>query len=92
MNSPDLLTRLHQEGLTAHQLRLTFVHRSVGILVGKADEASNSGTSEEILNPFTELRKIDIKKALRRMPYDYEDTSLETEVALEEAIYAIADA
>jgi hypothetical protein len=43
-------------------------------------------------NPFIALRRIDIKKALRRMPYDYEDTSLETEVALEEAIYAIADA
>ena len=48
--------------------------------------------SEKQPNPFIALRKIDIKKALRRMPYDYEDTSLETEVALEEAIYAIADA
>ena len=82
MNSSELLTRLHQEGLTAHQLRLSFVDQSVGITV----------MSEKQPNPFIALRKIDIKKALRRMPYDYEDTSLETEAALEEAIYAIADA
>ena len=92
MNSPDLLTRLHQKGLTAHEFRLFFVDRSAGISLGKADEASNSEIPKDKLNPFTKLRKIDIRDALRRMPYDYEDTNLETQDAMEEAIYAIVDA
>ena len=61
MSSPDLLTRLHQEGLTAHQLRLTFVDQSVGITV----------MAEKQPNPFIALRKSEIKKAYKRTPEDY---------------------
>ncbi len=92
MNSSALLTRLHEKGISAHEFRLFFVDRSTGVSAGKEDEASDLETSEEILNPFTKLRKIDIRNAIRRVPYDYEDTNLEAEEAMTEAIYAIADA
>ena len=73
MNSPDLLTRLHQEGLTAHQLRLTFVDQSVGITV----------MGEMKPNPFIALRKSETKKAYKRTPEDYQDTLFEAEDALD---------
>ena len=73
MSSPDLLTRLHQEGLTAHQFRLTFVDQSVGITV----------MGEMKPNPFIALRKSEIKKAYKRTSEDYQDTLFEAEDALD---------
>ena len=73
MSSPDLLTRLHQEGLTAHQFRLTFVDQSVGITV----------MAEKQPNPFIALRKSETKKAYKRTPEDYQDTLFEAEDALD---------
>jgi len=73
MNCPDLLTRLHQAGLTAHQLRLSFVDQSVGITV----------MGEKQLNRFIALRKSEIKKAYKRTPEDYQDTLIEAETALD---------
>ena len=73
MNSPELLTRLHQEGLTAHQLRLTFVDQSVGITV----------MGEKQPNPFIALRKSEIKKAYKRTSENYQDTLFEAEDALD---------
>ena len=83
MSSPDLLTRLHQEGLTAHQLRLTFVDQSVGITVWKEGEELDSGIWEKQPNPFIALRKSEIKKAYKRTPEDYQDTLFEAEDALD---------
>ena len=83
MNSPDLLTRLHQKGLTAHELRLTFVDQSVGISVWKEDEGSGSGVYVQQPNPLIVLRKSEIKKAYKRTPEDYQDTPFEAEDALD---------
>ena len=83
MSSPDLLNQLHQEGLTAHQLRLTFVDRSVGITAWKEGEELDSGIWEKQLNPFISLRKSEIRQAYRSTPEDYQDTLIEAETALD---------
>tara|TARA_B100001964_G_scaffold213312_1_gene250111 strand:- start:547 stop:1572 length:1026 start_codon:yes stop_codon:yes gene_type:complete len=78
MNSPDLVTRLHGKGISAHEFRFSFVDQTVGITV----------MSQKQPNPFISLRKNEIKNAYKRTPEDYEDTLFEAE----DALHALEDA